>query len=69
MPTCRNALVISAVKATFQRLNLMRIEGKFGIRLGPANMQSFRDKPLGPLAEASKTGRTFVLRLAAFTTG
>ena len=68
-PTWRKALVMSAHKANFQRLNLIKIPSKSGIKLGPVSRQSFSDTLLWPLAEVSKTGRTLVLILDSFTTG
>ena len=68
-PTCRKALLISAVSATFHRRNRTKMAARFGSMLGQVSRQSFNDTPLGPAEEASKTGRTLVVRLLLFTTG
>ena len=66
---CKKALVMSAVRAYFHCRNRSRICTKFGVRLGPAFMQSFSDTPFSPLHEALKTGLILVVRLSSLTTG
>ena len=55
--------------AILWRQNLIKISVKLFSKLGPTSIQSLREIPLYPFAEASKTGRTFVETVDSRTTG
>ena len=59
-PVCRNAFSMSDVIAICHRRKRSKISVRLDRRHGPTSIQSFRDRPLNPLADASNTGLTFV---------
>ena len=59
-PICRNAFSMSDVIAICHRRKRGKISVRLDRRHGPTSIQSFRDRPLNPLADASNTGLTCV---------
>ncbi|GIX80097.1 hypothetical protein CEXT_104061 [Caerostris extrusa] len=59
---CRKACLISAISPIALVRNLKRSGEIFSERLGPALKHSFREEYPGCLKDASKTGRTLVVR-------